>query len=375
MIIAVNTRLLLHDKLEGIGRFTHESLRRITRAHPEHQFVFIFDRPFSDEFIYSDNITPVYGFPPARHPALWYWFFEWSIPAILDRFKADLFLSPDGWLSLRTQVISLPVIHDLNFFHFPEFIPWIERRYYHYFFPRFVRKAHRIATVSEFTRQDISAMFGYRKEDIDITYNGASEGFVPLNKIEQDEVRKTYTNGCPYFLFVGLIHPRKNLANVISAFTVFKREVQSNIKLLIAGARKWWTGELQQAIDNCEFQEDIIFVGRKSHDEVKKITAAALALVYASYFEGFGIPILEAMYCDIPVICSSTTSMPEVGGNAVLYVKPAEADSIKSAMMAIYHDASLRADLIQKARLQRTNFCWDKTAELLWNSIEKCLEI
>jgi glycosyltransferase involved in cell wall biosynthesis len=375
MIIAVNTRLLLHDKLEGIGRFTHESLKRITLAHPEHQFVFIFDRPFSEEFLYSGNITPVHGFPPARHPALWYWFFEWSVPAILDHIKADLFLSTDGWLSLRTQVTSLPVIHDLNFFHFPEFIPWAERKYYHYFFPRFIQKARRIATVSEYTRQDISARFGYRKEDIDITYNGASEGFVPLHESEQNEVRKTYTKGCPYFLFVGLIHPRKNLANIITAFTLFKREVQSNMKLLIVGPRKWWTGELQQILEHCEFQEDIIFTGRKSHEDVKKITASALAQVYASYFEGFGIPILEAMYCDVPVICSSVTSMPEVGGNAVLYVNPAESDSIKSAMMAIYCDASLRADLIRKARLQRMNFSWEKTAELLWNSIEKCLKL
>ena len=97
--------------------------------------------------------------------------------------------------------------------------------------------------------------------------------------------------------------------------------------MLIVGSRKWWTAEMQQTLE-FEFQEDIIFTGREKDEDLKKIIASALAQVYASYFEGFGIPILEAMYCDIPVISSAVTSMPEVGGDAVLYVDPASVDSI-----------------------------------------------
>src|SRR3990172_9139072 len=171
MIIAVNTRLLLHNKLEGIGRFTDETLKIITRKHPEHSFVFIFDRGFSAEFIYSGNITPVICPPPARHPVLWYFFFEWGIPAVLRKYKADMFLSPDGWLSLRTPVKSIPVIHDLNFFQFPDFIPGSVRAYYQYYFPRFVGKADRIATVSSFSRQDIAEKFGYDMGKIDVVFN------------------------------------------------------------------------------------------------------------------------------------------------------------------------------------------------------------
>ena len=130
MIIAVNTRLLIPGKIEGIGRFALETLRIITRDHPEHQFIFIFDRKYSDEVVFSSNVIPVRVFPPARHPLLWYAFFEFGIPPVIRKFKADLFLSPDGWLSLRTGVRSLPVIHDLNFLHFPQFIPFHIRQYY-----------------------------------------------------------------------------------------------------------------------------------------------------------------------------------------------------------------------------------------------------
>jgi len=182
MIIAVNTRLLLPDKLEGIGRFTSETLKIITSDHPEHQFVFIFDRKYSEEFISSRNIIPVIGFPQARHPFLWYLFFERSVPGIIKKYKADLFLSPDGWLSLSTDVKSIPVIHDLNFFHLPKFIPWYIRKYYHYFFPRFIKKANRIATVSEFSKQDIVNLFNYDPNKIDVVYNGTDEYFKPINE-------------------------------------------------------------------------------------------------------------------------------------------------------------------------------------------------
>ncbi|MBU6205399.1 MAG: glycosyltransferase family 1 protein, partial [Bacteroidetes bacterium] len=100
MNIAVNTRFLLSNKLEGIGWFTYETLKRITRAHPEHQFHFLFDRPYHNEFIFSGNITPHILPPPARHPLLWYWWFEQSVPSVLKKIKADLFLSTDGFLSL-----------------------------------------------------------------------------------------------------------------------------------------------------------------------------------------------------------------------------------------------------------------------------------
>jgi glycosyltransferase involved in cell wall biosynthesis len=373
MNIAVNTRLLIPDKLEGIGRFTNETLKRIVPAHPEHHFIFIFDREFTDEFIYSDNVTPVTCFPPARHPVLWYAFFEWGIPRVLRKYKADLFFSPDGWLSLRSGVKSISVIHDLNFIHRPEFIPWYLRYYYRYFFPRFARKASRIATVSEFSRNDIASVFRVGRKMIDVVYNGVNEDFVPLSNEEKISVQKNYARGCPYFLFVGLIHPRKNVSNLITAYGLFRKSVNSKAKLLVVGDRKWWTFDMQEAYHRSEYKEDIIFTGRVRDDVLKKIMASALALVYTSHFEGFGLPVLEAMKCDVPVICSSVTSLPEVGGEAVLYVSPSDIVSIATAMVDLYNDPVLRNELVMKARIQREKFSWDKTAGLLWNSIEKCL--
>jgi glycosyltransferase involved in cell wall biosynthesis len=322
MNIAVNTRLLLPGKLEGLGRFAYETLIRITRDHPEHRFIFIFDRKFSDEFVFSDNIIPVVAHPQSRHPVLWYLFFDWGIPPLLKKHKADLFFSPDGWLSLRTKTPSIPVIHDLNFFHNPQWIEWAPMKYYNYFFPRFIKKAKHIVTVSEFSKKDICDRFHINKDDVSIVYNGSSEGFAPIMENKKEKVRIKYAAGKQFFLFVGLVHPRKNLQRTIEAFNLFKAKTESDIKLLIVGSTKYMTNEVKMANEHSKVKSDIFFCGRLPDSELKKVTASALAQIYVSLFEGFGIPILEAMNCETPVITSNTSSMPEVGGDAVLYADP-----------------------------------------------------
>ena len=373
MRIAVNTRLLLRDKLDGIGYFAYETLKRITKAHPEHQFIFVFDRRPSPEFLFSGNITPAIAQPQARHPLLWYLFFEWGVPSVLKDQKADFFLSPDGWLSLRTSVPSLPVIHDLNWEHYPRFTPWQVRQYYRYYFQRFARKAVRIATVSEFTRGDISSRYGIGEDQIDVVYNGAGETCKPLKLDEIVAVRKQYSSGAPYFLFVGTIHPRKNLKNLLLAFDEFRLKTGSNVKLVVAGSKKWWTSELETIYSNLQYRSEVVFVGRVTSEDLGRLVGACLALAYVSFFEGFGIPILEGMNCDVPVIAGNASSMPEVGADAALYVDPASVESITGALVSLSRDEQLRQTLITNGRRRRNDFSWDRTAGLLWESMERAM--
>ncbi|MFH1004703.1 MAG: glycosyltransferase family 1 protein [Bacteroidota bacterium] len=370
MIIAVNTRLLLKDKLEGIGWFTFESLKIITKNHPEHKFLFLFDRPFSNEFIFSNNISPIVIGPPSRHPFLWYWWFEYSLPKIFNRHKPDLFLSPDGYLSLRSSVKSIPVIHDLNFEHYPQDIPFITSRYYKKYFPLFAKKASRIATVSEYSKQDISNLYNIPSEKIDVVYDGANESF--KNQELNSPFREKWSK-VEYFLFIGALLPRKNIARLLQAFEQFKKSSSSKTKLVIAGGKMWKTSDIENVYSNMNFRDDVIFTGRLGIDELKYVMSSALALVFVPYFEGFGIPIVEAMYSDVPVITSNVTSMPEISGNAALLVDPFSIDSIKDGMMKIYKDETLRKQLIANGRKQREKFSWDKTARLLWQSIENVI--
>lgn len=230
MIIAVNTRLLQKEKLEGIGYFTRETLLRITRNHPDHQFIFIFDRPYDEEFIFSDNITPIVVPPATRHPLLWYIWFQFQIPRILKKYKVDLFLSPDGYLSLNTNVKQLAVIHDINFAHRPKDLPWLTAKYYNYFFPKFSRKAKRLATVSYFSKEDIVRTYELDPDKIDVVYNGVNTLYTPTNSDEQIATREEYADGHPYFLYVGSLHPRKNICGLLRAYDAFRTTVEKPIK-------------------------------------------------------------------------------------------------------------------------------------------------
>ena len=182
MKIAVNTRLLLKDKLEGIGWVAYECLRRMVESHPEVEFHFIFDREPDPKFIFADNVKPVVLFPPARHPFLYIAFFEFAVTRYLRKIKADLYLSPDGYLSLRSKVKQIAVFHDLNFEHFPQDFPKIHLWHYKKFFPKYARKADKIITVSEFSKKDICECYGINPDKIEVAYNGANEIFSPVSE-------------------------------------------------------------------------------------------------------------------------------------------------------------------------------------------------
>ena len=369
MKIAVNTRLLLKDKLEGIGWVAYECLRRMVISHPEVEFHFIFDREPDPKFIFADNVKPVVLFPPARHPFLYIAFFEFAVTRYLRKIKADLYLSPDGYLSLRSKVKQIAVFHDLNFEHFPQDFPKIHLWHYKKFFPKYAKKADKIITVSGFSKKDICECYGINPDKIEVAYNGANEIFSPVSEDVKKEIRDKYTEGKPYFMFVGSLHPRKNLARLFTSFDLFKQRNNNDIKLLIVGSKRWWTEPIKNAYEAMTHKDDVIFTGRLSAEDLHLVTASALASVYVSYFEGFGIPIVEAFKCDTPVITSNVTSMPEVANDAALLVDPFKEESIADAMEKIL-DKEVRNNLIEKGRIRRQDFSWDKAAETWWKVLE-----
>jgi glycosyltransferase involved in cell wall biosynthesis len=371
--IVVNTRLLLPGRLDGIGWFSYQTLRRITVQHPDVHFIFLFDRAYDPQFIFSGNITPMILWPPARHPFLFYYWMQYAVRPFLKRFQPDLFLSPDGFLALGARCRQLPVIHDINFRHHPKDLPFWVRTYYNRYFPMFAAEAARIATVSEFSRQDIAANYGIEAEKIDVVYNGINEFFKPVTEEVRRQVKQKFTGGRDYFLFVGSVSPRKNLARLIRAFHLFRKETGSDMKLVLAGAIFWGESELASLMKELQLESEIIFTGRVPEEILQDITASAFAFTYVPYFEGFGIPLVEAMQCGVPIIAAKASSLPEVAGDAAVYANPFKEEEIKDAMVRIYRDKNLREDLVKKGFLQKEKFSWDQTAELLWASVQRTL--
>ncbi len=371
--IVVNTRLLRKNHLDGIGWVTYNTLLHITRGHPEVEFHFLFDSGVDQDFIFSPNIKGVNLFPPAKHAILNVIWFEYSVKKYLQKVKPDLFLSPDGILCLGWQGRQYGIIHDINFLHIPKDLKWFNRKYYNYFFPKYARRADRIATVSHFSKEDIIKHFQADPAKIDVIHLGINDFFHPVNEEVIQATRTRYSCGRPYFLFVGTLHPRKNIIRLLEAFQKFKDETGSETKLLVAGKEMYRTQEMHDYKNSMTSKEDVIFTGRLEDHQLNNIYASSLALCFVPYFEGFGLPPIEAMQCDVPVIASNVTSMPEVVGDAALLVDPYNVEEIKEAMLKIYESPALRIELIERGRERRQQFSWKKAADELWVSIEKVL--
>lgn len=369
MKIAVNTRFLLANGLEGIGWFTYEIVRRMVANHPEHDFIFFFDRPYDNRFLFEKNITPVILQPPARHPLLWKIWYDFSIKKALKKYKADLFISTDGFCSLTTKVPQFLVIHDLAFEHFPEHLPFKFRYYLQKYTPKFVQKARHIFTVSEFSKQDIIQTYQTSPEKIDVIYNSAHDLYHPLDENEKKEIQKKYAAGKPYFYFAGALHPRKNVEGLLKSFQLFKNKTGADLQLLIIGRYAWNSGNIKKAIQNHPFRKEIHQYDYMDVSKLSKIAGAAFAYTFVSHFEGFGIPVLEAIRCHVPGIASFTSSIPEVAGKTALYANPGDPNEIAEKMEELYLNPDLRNELIGHCQQQSIKFSWDASAEKLYEKM------
>ena len=371
MVIAVNTRFLLADRMEGYGYFIKEVFNRIALSHPEHQFYFFFDRPFSARHIQAPNIKGIVVPPAARHPILWRYWYDLKIPLALRKIKADLFVSPDGFASLYTRVPQCMIVHDLGFLHHPDAYRESHVQYYKRQTPKYLKKVRSIGTVSQFSREDLLKQYRIRQEKLSVVYSACREIFVPSNDQEKERTKQKYTEGREYFIYVGAIHPRKNLVNLLKAFSLFKKRQQSEMKLVLAGRLAWKNDEFLKLLNTYKYRKDVVLTGYIEEEELVKLTGAAYALVYPSLFEGFGVPVLEAMRCHVPVLTSSNTSMEEIAGDAGLLFNPHDPADMGDKLMRIYKDEDLRRLLINKGIEREKEYSWARTAELVWECMEK----
>ncbi|MEM9545581.1 MAG: glycosyltransferase family 1 protein [Bacteroidota bacterium] len=372
MRIAVNARELLKGRMEGIGRYIYETSKRMVLDHPEDEFFFFFDRACDSSFIFSENVTPVVVHPQARHPILWYLWFEWSVPYYLKKYNIDVFYSGDTYLSMKTKVSTLIVCHDIAYKLYPNHLRKSHLKYYRNNFPKFHKKADHIVAVSEFTRQDIIQTYNLDPAKVSVAGNATPSGFAPLEEEEKKLVRQELTDGKPYFIYVGSLHPRKNVVKLINAFDQFKKEHKTDHKLVLVGRLAWKNEQLNKTYETTTYRDDIILTGHIMKQQLPRYMASAEALTYVSVLEGFGIPLLEAMSSGTPVITSNVSSMPEVAGDAAILVDPHDPKSIASGMYEIISNEPLKKELVSKGFDRAKEFSWKKTADHIYQELKNC---
>jgi glycosyltransferase involved in cell wall biosynthesis len=297
-------------------------------------------------------------------------------PIELLGFKADLLHCPDFLIPPTLNKNIVLTIHDLAFIRFPQFnFDWFIKKY-----TKEVTKnaqiAKRIIAVSHNTKNDIVDLFGINPEKVDVTHEAADEVFRKLIEGEKKySLQKKYNISKKFILSVGTIEPRKNFETLIRAFNTLKKD-GFDIQLVIAGRTGWKSEATYEEKEKSPFKEDIIFSGRLTDDELVQLYNMAELFVYPSIFEGFGLPVLEAMQCGLPVVASNTSSIPEIVSDPVSRTFLAEINNereFSEKIKLILSDSRLREELSGKSVTNAAKFSWDLTAEKTFSAYLKVM--
>ncbi len=372
MRIAVNARLLREHQSEDYDYFIEEIFFRLAGQQPQHTFVFFFDKPFNPAFVFPNNVEPVVVSPKALHPLTFWWWLAIKIPYALKKYKADVFISPESFCSLFTNVPQVLVIHNLTFLHYPKLIKNYLGFYERYIL-RSIKKAKVLCTVSEFLKQNIIKQYKVAQDKIWNVGSAANPVFKPIGWQERENIKDNFSEGCEYFVFGESGYSEKNLMNLLKAFSIFKKWQKTNMKLLVAEKFKYQYKDFVKKLKTYKYRDDVKVLSYSPEQELAKVVAAAYALVLPTLHEGFSVAIVEAMQCEVPVIASDKSSMREVGGEAALYANPLNPEEIAAQMKIIFKDEQLRSRLIKMGKIQVLNFTWERTVQLIWKSIEQAV--
>ncbi len=258
-------------------------------------------------------------------------------------------------------------VHDLIGMFFPNQLSWPSRFYWGKWLPHCVKRASAIIAVSENTKRDLVNYLKIPEKNIHVIYPSGHESFLPTaDRKEVSRMKARFRIREKYFLFVGTIEPRKNLVRVVEAFARFLKRTKQDLsyQLVVVGIKEYAHGRSFKSLvgQSAAGLEDVIYTGYVSNENLNLLYCGAEAFIFPSLYEGFGIPVLEAMACGVPVLTSNLSSIPEVAGDAALYVDPTAVEKITDGMIELVQDARLRRNLIEKGFERVKRFSWKETA-------------
>ncbi len=278
--------------------------------------------------------------------------------------EPDVLFVPAHVLPLLHPRRSVVTIHDLGYLHYPDADTARARDYLDWSTRWSAQQATAVLADSEATKVDLVRFYGAEIEKVHVVYLGRDAGLTRVTEsLHLAEVRARYGLAQEYLLFVGTLQPRKNLERIVHAFErICGRSDLAETQLVLAGKRGWLYETLFSQVARAGLQGRVVFPGYVADEDLGALLSGATAFVFPSLYEGFGIPVLEAGGCGVPVITSNTSSLPEVAGDAALLVDPHDVDAIADAMYRLVTDESLRAELARRGLENVKRFSWDKCA-------------
>lgn len=374
MNIAFDALPLISDRMTGIGWCEAGQTTAMARLHPENNYTYNF---FSrkDDHIKLERLAP---FTQNIKPELVH--FSGYLYRAMSMFVPvpySMFFGKNTDITHFFNYIAPPkvhgrtviTVHDMVYKAFPETVRGRTKIMLNTGLKQSMKRADIIVTDSEFSKTEIIKYFPQHENKIRVVPCGVDlQKFRPCENPERiPEVKKSLEIEGDYFLYLGTIEPRKNLKRLINAYHIFSQNIKSPPKLVLAGGKGWLYDSIFQRVTDLKLTEQVIFTKYVPSEDMNPLMCGALAFVFPSIYEGFGMPPLEAMACGVPVLSSDSASLPEVTGDCAVICNAYSEESIAEGLHRLYSNENLREDLSQRGLNRAKNFTWDKSAEMLYN--------
>ncbi|MBN1658603.1 MAG: glycosyltransferase family 4 protein [Anaerolineae bacterium] len=362
MLVGIDASRATAARPTGTENYSLHLIRALLSLDTPHRWRLYFNQPPADDLFGTLGEQRTIPFPRLwTHLAL-----SWE----MITHPPDLLFVPSHVLPIAHPARSVVTVHDLGFHYHPEAHTLTQNIYLRWSTRHNARAATRLLADSDATRHDLIELYGVPSSKIDVVYPGRDESLAPAtDPAIRAAIRARYHLTAPYLLYIGTLHPRKNLTRLIQAFSRLlshlptpRAHQPTNLHLVLAGQKGWLYDDIFALVRRLGLEERVIFTGYVPDPDKPALLSGALAFVFPSLYEGFGIPVVEAMACGTPIICSNTSSLPEVAGDAALLVDPLDLDSIAGAMAHMVADADLRQTLAGRGLRQAQRFSWRRCA-------------
>ena len=356
MRVGIDARLVYYSQA-GIGQYILHLVDGLARLDSENDYVLLQSRKDETTILERPNFRRVSLWTPSHHRLERY-----SLNVELMRLGLDVLHSPDFIPPHRPSCKSVITVHDLAFLLYPHFLTKESARYYGHI-DQAVRWTDHIISVSESTKRDTIEHLGVPEDKITVVYEAANPIFRPLDRAAaKEEVRNRHGVDGPFVLFVSTIEPRKNVPTLLRALHQLQQCYKEDIRLVLAGGKGWLFEDAFAVVEDLKLDERVHFLGRVSSDDLLYLYNAAELLAHPAFYEGFGLPPLEAMACGLPVVVSNVASLPEVVGDAGLLIDPHNVDELTVSMWRLLNDSDLWKEMREKGLRQASRFSWERAA-------------
>lgn len=368
MHIGIDARLVYYSQA-GIGQYILHLVNGLAEVGGRHEFYLLQSRKDETTILDRPNFRRISLWTPSHHR-----FERYALNVELMRLGLDVLHSPDFIPPHRPSCKSVITVHDLAFLLYPHFLTKESARYYGHI-DQAVRWTDHIIAVSESTKRDTIRHLGVPEDKITVVYEAANPIFRPIDRQEaRQRVRDRHGIDSRFILFVSTIEPRKNVPTLLRALWQLKECYKEDVHLVLAGGKGWLFEDVFAAVEQLKLDSCVHFVGRVSSEDLLYLYNAAELLAHPAFYEGFGLPPLEAMACGLPTIVSNVASLPEVVGDAGLLIDPHDVDELTVTMWRVLNDSELAHEMRAKGLRQAARFSWTRAARETLAIYERALE-